>query len=78
MQILQHPVGPPVGAKEVGASEAVWTWRELFVHETEEVRMFKGSPHRLLTLYPKVGCHTYLRDHQQGVQSGFVCRWRRV
>jgi hypothetical protein len=37
LQIPQHPVGPPAGAKEVKPSEVVWTWRGLFIHETAEV-----------------------------------------
>lgn len=36
LRIPQHPAGPPAGAKEVEPSEAVWTWRGLFVHETGE------------------------------------------
>lgn len=36
LRIPQHTAGPPAGAKEVEPSEAVWTWRGLFVHETGE------------------------------------------
>lgn len=65
-------MGPPAGAKGVEPSEAVWTWRELFVHETGEVRMFEKSPHRSLTLYRKDAHHTYVCGHRRGIQSGLI------
>ncbi|KAH9990289.1 hypothetical protein BJV77DRAFT_1013521 [Russula vinacea] len=36
LRISQLPVGPPAGAKRVEPSEAAWTWRDLFIHETGE------------------------------------------
>ena len=46
LQISRHSAGPPAGAKGVEHSEAAWTWRNLFIHETGEVRVFKGNYHR--------------------------------
>ena len=74
LRVPQHPVGPPAGAKGVQPSEAVWTWRELFVHETGEVRLLNRSPLRSLTLYRKDGRHTNLCGNRRGIQSGLVRR----
>jgi len=37
----QLPAGPPAGVKGVEPSETAWAWRDLFVHESEEVRTVK-------------------------------------
>ena len=45
LQISRLSAGPPAGAKGVEHSEVAWTWRDLFIHETGEVRVFKGNYH---------------------------------
>lgn len=50
LRISQLPVGPPAGAKRVEPLEAAWTWRDLFIHETGEVRMIERSSYRFADL----------------------------
>jgi hypothetical protein len=53
LRIPQLPAGPPAGAKGVEPSEATWTWRDLFIHETGEVRMDKRRCYRSADLVPQ-------------------------
>jgi rabconnectin-3b len=60
----QLPAGPPAGVKGVEPSEAAWAWRDLFVHETNEVRTVKRSFHRFANFIQQVSYHTHLRSHR--------------
>ena len=53
MQIPQLSAGPPAGAKGVEPSEPAWKWRDLFIHETREVRIVDRRSHHSTDLVPQ-------------------------